>query len=131
MNLVFEFSSDAFYKSHPISINLLSDLKEHGYLLAMDTHDDDLEALLKLPMVIDMVKINARHLTPANEELLVKIIHKAAQSDNILVAFTNIETYQQVSMAQRIAPGSIMQGYYLAPPIKIQEVFEILRNKPN
>ena len=131
LNLVFEFSSDAFYKSHPLSINLLSDLKEQGYLLAMDTNGDELESLLKLPMVIDMVKINARHLTPANETLLHEVLHKAAQSDNILVVFTNIETYQQVSMAQRIAPGSIMQGYYLAPPIKIQEVFEILRNKAN
>ncbi|WP_372768927.1 EAL domain-containing protein [Pseudoalteromonas sp.] len=125
--IIFEFPIDAFYSSNSQIIGLLAGLKELGFCLAIDGGDGILTRLEKLPLVIDEIKIPVDQL----QKLEKKQTDKMAQfyhHNSVDFVFVKIESYQQQKLVQNNFTRSHMQGYYLAPPIPVNQVFEMLKN---
>jgi len=49
------------------------------------------------------------------------LIKPLSQNVTTRIVFSGVESYQQVMQAQKIAPKSIIQGYYLAPPVSMND----------
>ncbi|SFD29073.1 EAL domain-containing protein [Pseudoalteromonas denitrificans] len=119
-----EFSNEAYFSSSVKAIELLCKFKTHGFQLAIDGYRGDLKSLKGLPLLIDEVKFsalgsssNAINLSP-NNQILIKPL---SQNLGTRIVFSGVESYQQVVQAQKIAPASIIQGYYLAPPVSMND----------
>lgn len=125
--IVFEFPLDAFYSSNAKVIELLTGLKELGFSLAIDGDDDVLSNIEKLPLVIDEVKVPVAQLQHLDKQQMDKV-SQAYHYHSINYIFARIENYQQQKLVQNNFSCSFMQGYYLAPPIPVNQVFEMLKN---
>ena len=125
--LIFEFPLDAFYSSNSKVIGLLAGLKEQGFGLAIDGDDDVLHKLEKLPLVIDEVIVPVAQLQKLDKEDTDKVA-KFYHHNSVDFVFVKIESYQQQKLVQNNFTRSFMQGYYLAPPIPVNQVFEMLKN---
>ena len=124
--IIFEFPLDAFYSSNRNVINLLTGLKENGFCLGIDGNEQLLDRLGKLPLVIDTIKVPASRLADLSQQQHEKLSQFYHNHDVELV-FVKIESYQAQKRVQNNFLLSHMQGYYLAPPIPIQQVFEMLK----
>lgn len=125
--IIFEFPLDAFYSSNSKVIGLLAGLKELGFSLAIDGEEGILTRLEKLPLVIDEVKIPVEQLQQLDKEQTDKVA-KFYHHNSVDFVFVKIESYQQQKLVQNNFTRSHMQGYYLAPPIPVNQVFEMLKN---
>lgn len=125
--IIFEFPLDAFYSSNSKVIGLLAGLKELGFSLAIDGEDGILTRLEKLPLVIDEVKIPVSQLQQLDKEQTDKVA-QFYHHNSVDCVFVKIESYQQQKLVQNNFTRSHMQGYYLAPPIPVNQVFEMLKN---
>jgi len=119
-----EFANEAYFSSSVQAIELLCKFKSHGFQLAIDGYRGDLKSLKGLPLLVDEVKFSAIgrtddeiNLSP-NNQILIKPLSKNL---NTRIVFSGVESYQQVIQAQKIAPHSIIQGYYLAPPVSMND----------
>lgn len=123
-NFTLEFSNEAYFSSSVEAIELLCKFKAHGFQLAIDGYQGDLKSLKGLPLLVDEVKFSAIgrsddeiNLSP-NNQILIKPLSKNL---NTRIVFSGVESYQQVVQAQKIAPQSVIQGYYLAPPVSMND----------
>lgn len=96
--------------------------------MAIGGYQGDLKSLKGLPLLIDEVKFsvigrtdNKINLSP-NNQILIKPLPKNL---NTRIVFSGVESYQQVIQAQKIAPNSVIQGYYLAPPVSINNAISL------
>ncbi len=122
--LTLEFSNDAYFSSSKESIELLCELKSLGFQLAIDGYQGDLSKLKGLPLLVDEVKFRAKTAVKSQIDLpKVKLEQVKPLSKNLSarIVFSDIETYQQVKHAIKLSSSSIIQGYYLAPPVKIED----------
>ncbi|MBU2968086.1 EAL domain-containing protein [Pseudoalteromonas sp. C2R02] len=127
-NFTLEFSNEAYFSSSVEAIELLCKFKAYGFQLAIDGYHGDLKSLKGLPLLIDEVKFSVLgrsddeiNLSP-NNQILIKPLSKNL---NTRIVFSGVESYQQVIQAQKIAPNSVIQGYYLAPPVSINDAISL------
>lgn len=125
--IIFEFPLEAFYSSNSKVICLLAGLKELGFSLAIDGDDGVLTRLEKLPLVIDEIKVPVAQLQKLDKKHTDKLAH-FYHNNSVDYVFVKIESYQEQKRVQNNFARSYMQGYYLAPPISITQVFEMLKN---
>lgn len=125
--IIFEFPFDAFFSCKSELIGLLAGIKDLGFKLAIDGDDTVLNRLEKLPLVIDEVKIPVEQLQSLDKERTEKVA-QLYHYNSVDFVFVKVENYQHQKLVQNNFICSYMQGYYLAPPFSINQVFDMLKN---
>lgn len=128
-NITFEFSYDAYFSSKSRAINLLTNLRSFGYRLSIEDSTKLVDSLDTFPLLIDEVKVPISLMEGENMLQHQRAMSALAHSKDVSIVFAKVEKYQHVKLASSVAPNSIVQGYYLAPPTSIENVFDLLRDQ--
>lgn len=129
----FEITESAFFEDEEKMITILRELHELGFSISMDDFGSGYSSLNMLHEIeVDVLKIdknffNERSNSERGKKIVNNIISMASDL-NIVVVAEGVETKEQVDFLME-TECSLVQGYYFARPMPVDEFEKTLEKK--
>lgn len=132
--LAFEITESAAFSDPMRALEILSQLRDHGFDLALDdfgTGYSSLKVLRQLPFTA--IKVDQSFvlemMTSSDARIIVKSIVDLARNMGLRSVAEGVET-REVADALRILGADALQGYWVAPPMTAERLAQWLKAVP-
>lgn len=129
----FEMNEDAFEYDEALTLRLMAQLREAGFLVSLDDFGKGASSLTLLrKMPLDMLNLDSSLLEnietdPAQQKLLHDIV-QVADDLGVVTLIKGVETQAQARIAQA-AGCRFVQGFYFGRPASAEEFEALIRPK--
>lgn len=130
LKIIFEVTETAIISDIEQSSKVISDIKDHGYAVAVDDFGTGYTSLFNLKVLsFDYLKIDKFFIqdmiTNESSKAIVSAIVNLARELNIKVIAEGVETIEQKVVLQNLG-CDLAQGYLFAKPMKESDVIKLL-----